>query len=79
MTFDYRVYTNYFNHTVLLQVVDCDMETDKNGNCFYDTLTIHDGKLSSYSLLTACWRKVKHLSVLQKVIKLPNALLQFTE
>ena len=44
MTFDYRVSTNYFNHSVSLTVIDCGMESDKNGDCLYDTLTLFDGK-----------------------------------
>ena len=44
MTFDYRISTNYFNHSVSMTVIDCEMESDKNGDCFYDTLTLYDGK-----------------------------------
>jgi len=45
MTYDYLVEASYDSHTVLMEVVDCEMEADKNGNCYYDKLSIYDGLL----------------------------------
>ena len=45
MTYDYLVEASYDSHTVAMEVVDCEMESDKNGDCFYDKLKIYDGVL----------------------------------
>ena len=61
MTFDYRISTNYFNHSVTMTVVDCEMESDKNGDCFYDTLTLYDGKkeikIDKFVFLSLCFHQ----------------------
>ena len=43
-TFDYYISTTYPGHNISLTVVACEIESDKNGDCLYDVLVIHDGK-----------------------------------
>ncbi|XP_052281589.1 uncharacterized protein LOC127879037 [Dreissena polymorpha] len=50
-TYDYHALSLYENHTLLITVVDCEMESDKNGACLYDKLQIYDGINSSAPLI----------------------------
>ncbi|XP_052792444.1 exoskeleton protein RP43-like [Mya arenaria] len=46
-TYDYLVKASYPGHNVVMEVIDCAMEHDKNGDCLYDKLRIYDGNSSS--------------------------------
>ncbi|WAQ98437.1 CUBN-like protein [Mya arenaria] len=50
-TYDYLVETSYPNQIVVMEVIDCEMESDKNGDCLYDKLRIYDGISSSDPLI----------------------------